>query len=71
MARPVFIFRSLNGINVVVFLGDSFHDSRSQLLILSLTLAMVQNPGWHELSCGRSFRLHILESLGRLSSWEK
>ena len=34
-------------------------------------MAMVQNPGWHELSCGSSLRLHIFESLRRLSSWEK
>lgn len=56
-ARPDFIFPRLNGKkNLVVFPGDSFYDNHSLLLIPSLTLAVVQDPGWHALSSISWFR---------------
>lgn len=69
-ARPDFILR-LNGINRVVFPGDSFHDNHSQLKISSLTLTMAQDPEWHVLSNSSLLGLNILESLWRQSSCEQ
>lgn len=70
-ARLDFIFPRLNGINLVVFPGDSFHDNHSQLFVPSLTPATVQTPEWYALSSGRPLRLDILESPGMQSSCEK